>query len=421
VSEAVETVPTPAADTGAGLHRRVDAALAARVRLRGRPLREAIAALAAAADAWVGDATLRAVLPGASRLSPPMIDTVLPIAAAALDAEAMTALVARQWGAGAADRPAPPGPALVVQVLASNVPALALPAIALGCLAGAAVVVKSGRADPHSAPAFERALAAVDPDLAATVVTTYWAGGDRAIEESLFVRADVVVATGGDAALAALGARVPGRLVAHGPRTSVVVLSREGLADLHALVDAVALDVALHDQRGCLSPHAVYVEAGGAVDVRALAERLAQAMRVLATRLPLGPATVEERAAAGVARAGAAWEPGTTVLESGGGAVICDERIRLYRPTNGRRTVRVHPVDTLATLPELLAPGAVECVGVAGADPAALASSLRARGVSRLCPPGRMQRPPLAWPRGQLPALGSLLGRRAVPVLEIDT
>src|SRR5207244_6588407 len=158
---------------------------------------------------------LRAALPRAARPSPAMIAAVVPIAAEALDAATMSALAEREWGAGAAARPAPPGPALVAHVLASNVPALALPAIALGCLAGAAVLVKSGRHDPLSAPAFQRTLEAVDPELAATIVAAYWPGGDVAREDTALTRADAVVVTGGDAALAALAARLGRRVVAH--------------------------------------------------------------------------------------------------------------------------------------------------------------------------------------------------------------
>src|SRR5205823_6564484 len=83
----------------------------------------------------------------------------------------------------------------------------------VAALAGAAVLVKSGRADPLSAPAFQRALAAVDAQLAATVVTTYWPGGDVAQEDAVLGRAEVVVATGGDATLAALAERLGDRLV----------------------------------------------------------------------------------------------------------------------------------------------------------------------------------------------------------------
>ena len=90
------------------------------------------------------------------------------------------------------------------------------------------------------------------------------------------------------------------------------------------------------------------------------------------------------------------------------------------RPCVGGRTLRVHPIRDLAALPGLLPQGTIECVGIAGGDPAALAAPLRARGVARLCPVGRMQRPGLSWPRGQQPPLGVLLGRGGDPVIEVE-
>jgi len=353
---------------------------------------------------------LHAALPEAARLSREMVQAIVPLAAEALGEQAMTALVERELGTGAAERPPPDGPALVAHVLASNVAALALPAIALGCLAGAAVMVKSGRADPVSAEAFRRAIAAVDPDLAATVVTAYWPGGDLGCEDAAFARADVVVVTGSDATLAAVRGRL-GNLVAHGPRTSVAAIARPTAAD----ADAVALDVALHDQRGCLSPSAVYVVG----DARAFARTLAAALARLAERLPPGASTVEERAAVASIVREAEWEPGMDVLAGPWGSVI-DDPAPAFRPGPGRRTVRVHPLPDPAMLAALLPADRVECVGVAGVDPRDMASPLRARGVSRICPVGRMQRPSLSWPRGQRPPLGVLLGRRGEPELEIE-
>ncbi len=376
------------AETPAALRARLEAAVEARARLRARPLHETIAALAAAAARWRDDAALRAELPAAACLSPAMIAAVVPIAADALDAQALAELARREWGAGAAARPAPPGPALVAHLVASNVPALALPAIALGCLAGAAVLVKSGRDDPLSAPAFQRAR-----------------------EDAALGRAEVVVATGSDATLAALVPRLGRRLIAHGPRWSVAVVERAAAAE----VDAIALDVALHDQRGCLSPHAVYVTG----DARGFAERLAAALDAVAVPLPPGPASVDARAAARLLAAEAEWVPGATVLGGAGGTVIYEEAPP-FRPTAGLRTVRVHPLRDPRVLPELLPPGRIECVGVAGVDPAPLVAVLRARGVARICPVGRMQRPPLWWPRGQHPPLGALLGRRGEPLIEVE-
>ena len=391
---------------------RVDVARAARERLRRRPLRVTVAALAAAARRWRDDAALGGALPAAARLSPEMIATIVPLAAAALDEAAMRELVEHELGPDAADRPAPDGPVLVAHVLASNVPALALPAIALGCLAGAAVLVKSGRDDPLTAPAFRDALAAVDPDLAATVVTTYWPGGDREREDAVLGSADVVVATGGDVAVSALRARSAGRFLAHGPRLSLVALAE----DTDEIADAIAFDIALHDQRGCLSPHAVYALG----DARGLARRLAAALDALAVRLPTGPAEVEERAAARVLRDRAEWEPGTEVHETRAGTVLYEERVD-FRPTGGRRTVRVHPLSGLEALPGIVPRGTIECVGLAGTAGRPLVDALRTAGVARVCPPGRMQQPSLSWPRGQLAPLGSLLGRLAGPLLRVDT
>jgi hypothetical protein len=321
-----------------------------------------------------------------------MVAAVLPLVTEPLDADAMAALVEHELGTGAADGGAPDGPALVVQILASNVPALAVPAIALACLAGVATVVKSGRADPLSAPAFHRALAAVDPALAATVVPADWRGGDRAVEDAVLARADLVVASGHDATLAALAPRMRAPFVAHGTRTSVAAVGRDAPAEA---AERLALDAALYDQRGCLSPREVWVEG----DTDGFAARLAAALRALATDLPPGPAGLAERAAERIAADEAEWR-GARVVAAGGRALV------------------VHAIDSLATLASRLVPGAVECVGVAGAR--LDADALCRRGVARVCPLGRMQRPRLSWPRGQRPPLRTLLGIGSAPRLEVE-
>ena len=397
---------------------RLETARRARARLATRPVAATVRALAAAAVRWREDAALARALPAASSLSPEMIAAVLPLAAEALDADAMAALVEAEWGSGALERGVPPGAGLVAHVLASNVPALALPAIALACLAGAPVLVKSGRHVRLSADAFVRALAAVDPDLAATVVTTYWTGGDLEAETAL-EQADVVVATGSEPAVAALAGRLGRTVLAHGPRVSVAAIGREPALDVETLARRLALDVVLHDQRGCLSPHGVWIERGGGLDPRDFATHLATALGELARGLPAGPAPIEERAAARSAREEAEWDSEATVIGGDAGTVIYDDRPR-FRAGAGRRTIRVQPLDDLAGLPDLLPVGAVECVGIAGADCARLAPALAARGVSRLCPLGRMQRPSLAWPRGRQPPLGALLGRRGPAPIQVE-
>ena len=405
--------------TPAALDACIDAALAARSALAATPIRARAEALAAAARRWQGDTSLAAAVAERGALAPAMVDAVLPLVAGAIGAPAMIGLVERELGRGAADAPPPAGPRVVLHVLASNVPALARPAIALGALVGAVVVVKSGRDDPASAPAFVDALRTEMPELAATIVATYWPGGTPEPEDAALARADVTVLTGGDAALAALAPRVHGRRVLHGPRTSVAAVARDALADAVAVAAAIAWDAALYEQRGCLSPHAVWVEEGGAASPDALADALLDALETARDRLPVGPAPVGDRAAVRVAWDAAEHEPDTRLLGAPGAGVVLHGDAA-PRPCIGGRTLRVHPIHDLAALPGLLAAGAIECVGIAGGDPAALASPLRARGVARLCPVGRMQRPGLSWPRGQRPPLGVLLGRGGDPVIEVE-
>jgi len=370
-----------------------------------RPRREVAAALARAAARWRRDPALTTLLPGEARLSLPVVSAALDIVAGALDVDAMLDLVERELGS---ERPVRPW--LVAHVLASNVPALAVHAIALACLAGAAVLVKSGRADRVSGPAFRRALEAEDAELAATVVATSWTGGDVETERALLAHADVVVATGGDATVAAIAQRLGSRVVTHGERTSVAVVGRDASRNADAVTHAVARDVALHDQRGCLSPIAVYV----AGDVHAVASQLAAALETVGDELPPGPLEPAERAAHRTAVAEAEWA-GATVLPGVHGTVLVDAASQQLRPSPGRRTVWVLP---LSSLEEALPAGRIECVGLAGVAPDA--GALRRLGVSRVCAPGHMQRPPLAWPRGQLAPLRTLLALPAELRLEVE-
>jgi hypothetical protein len=386
------------------LSRAIEEARVAAAAQARRPRREIAGALVRATARWRHDAELWRRLPQEARLSPANVHAAVDVTAQALDADAMLALVARELGSARPIRRW-----LVAHVLASNVPALAVPAIALGCLAGAAVLVKSGRADQVSGPAFRRALEAEDGDLAATVVTAYWAGGDVEAERALLAHADVVVVTGRDASVEAVAGRLDTRVIAHGERGSVAVVGRDTVGDVDAIARAIAGDVALHDQRGCLSPVAVFVEG----DAGAFAERLAAALDAAGLVLPPGPLETDERAAHRAAIAEAEWT-GAAVLAGPHGTVLVDSTPRL-RLSPGRRTVWVQPLTSLA---DVLPAGRIECVGVAGAavDPA----TLRRLGVSRVCAPGRMQRPPLAWPRGQLAPLRTLLALPAEPRLEVE-
>lgn len=297
------------------------------------------------------------------------------------------------------------GPVLVV--LASNLPGLAVqPLLALLALRRP-VLLKSPSAEPLFAPAFVAALAAREPALAGALAAATWPGGDRALEAPVLAGVERVIAYGERESLEDLERRAPGKLVAYGPKTSLAVIAKDAVsADV---ATGLAEDVALFDQRGCLSVAAVYTDG----DAAALARHLAAALAELAERWPPGPPAAAELAAvqqarleaelrgSEIVRVGAALAAGTVIVEADPD----------FRPSPGLRTVRVHRVGELASLPELLSPwrGLLQSAALAGDAAWALAASLEELGISRCAAPGELQSPDALWHNGGVHPLEVLI------------
>ena len=107
---------------------------------------------------------------------------------------------------------------------------------------------------------------------------------------------------------------------------------------------------------------------------------------------------------------------GATLLTGDGGTVLVEHEAGPGAPIGGR-TVRVRRLDD--RLYDLLA-GGIECVGV-GHGITLDVDVLRARGVSRICPVGRLQRPRIDWPRGQRPPVASLFRAPGEPRIQVES
>jgi Acyl-CoA reductase (LuxC) len=379
---------------------------------------------AALLDAW--SATVEAFLdpgtPERQELAPPLA-TLCCLSPAGLDAGLEAVLGGVRHGPAAAllERATtlavgePSGPdrsAPVLVVLASNLPALAvqplLPALALR----RPVLLKSPSSEPLFAPAFLAALTRREPRLAGAVAAATWPGGDATLEAPLLAAAGAVVAYGGAEALADLARRAVGkRFVGYGPQMSLaaVELGSGAAASSEALAEGLARDVALFDQRGCLSVVAVYV-AGGLDAAARLAGRLEAALAELAARWPPGPATAPMLAAVQQLRLEAELRGlPRALLPPAAGTVLLEPEPAL-RPSPGLRTVRVHPLADLDRLPEILAPWRGRLQGAALAGPAAwrLAPRLAALGISRCAAPGDLQSPDATWHNGGIDPLEAL-------------
>ncbi|HEV7515901.1 MAG TPA: acyl-CoA reductase, partial [Thermoanaerobaculia bacterium] len=240
----------------------------------------------------------------------------------------------------------------VLAVLAANLPALAvqplLPALALG----RPVFLKSPSAEPLFAPAFLAALSRREPRLGAALAAAAWPGGDPALEEPVLAAVGTVLAYGGQEALDDLERRAPGKVVRYGPQTSLAVVAADVAdADLEAVARGLARDVALFDQRGCLSIAAVYLE-GTPADAEELAARLAAALAELARLWPPGPpepgaaGAVQQLRLAAEMRGLSLHLPHPPYLPLAAGTVIVEPE-PAFHPSPGLRTVRVHPLADL--------------------------------------------------------------------------
>jgi hypothetical protein len=348
-----------------------------------------------------------------------MIHHALPLMLEPLRAPAVADLLAEECGTRR-------GPALLLHVLPGNLPGLAAIPAVLSLAVGSAVLLKAGRGDRAFPLLFAQSIAECDGQLGACVAATYWPGGERACEDVAMAGSDLVVASGDDVTIAALAARAHGRFIGHGHRVSFAVVAREVLDDdgaVRGAAERLAEDVAIWDQRGCLSPQLCFVEGPVEAAVR-FGAALADALRPLAQRLPPAPPSPGERLALRHLRDDAEWrgiagEPVALheIGEPGHGTVVV-EPTPAFRPTPLCRSLRVQPVADAGALETLLIPARIglEGAGLAATPQrwTALAEHLAACGVHRVCGLGEMQRPPLRWRQGGRPRVGEwTVGPRA--------
>jgi hypothetical protein len=300
-------------------------------------------------------------------------------------------------------------------IMPGNVVGAGLHEVVQALVAGAAVIVKSATAEPLFFDEFACTVAESDPVLANLIVVTAFERERADLTRALAVNCDALVAFGADSTMEALQALTP-KLIPFGSRASGGFVEIENVAPacITALAAAVARDVALFEQRGCLSLHHVFVRTREPKSALRFAMRMARALKQVADRLP-PPRQLSLGTAAPLrsAREEARWR------KIGGEAVdfwegsefsynVIFEPAASFRLSPGYRTVYVSMVSDQTELERRLCPFKGKLEAFAVFDPHGrwprLASRLRAFGVSHVCAPGRMQSPPLDWPhdRGRL-------------------
>lgn len=303
------------------------------------------------------------------------------------------------------------GPRLVSHIFSGNVPALPAWSLICALLTKSASLGKSASEEPLFAALFARSLWEVCPEIGACIAVGWWQGGDTTLEAAAFAQADAVIAYGSDATIRDIQRRVPlaARFLAYGHKLSFGVIGREVLTTEGAtrIASQAAYGVSVFDQQGCVSPHVLYVERGGAVSPREFATLLAHSMARVHETMPRGVLSLAESTA--IRHLRGAYEfrqlADDSVLllcsEPGTAWTVIYEETTSFTPSCLNRTVRVLPVDDIQEIAAQLEPiqAYLQTVGVAlaPARQQTFAEVLGRLGVSRLCRLERMPWPQLTW------------------------
>ena len=315
------------------------------------------------------------------------------------------------------------GPELIAHITGGAIPNPAILSITLGLLARSAQFVKCARHTSFLPRLFAHSIYETDAKLGACLEIAEWKGGNQALETPLLQKADCVTATGSDETIQALKSRLPRgtRFLPYGHRVSFAYATKAGLENcsLQTLAARIVDDVALWNQRGCLSPHVVYAEKGAAPSPEQLAQAIAEELDRREQSEPRGQVSnptaavitnrrrlYEIRAANG--RETLLWSSRSSTAWT----VVFDHDPRFQKSCQNR-FLYVKAVDGLTDALNGAAEvcGQVSCVGLCASphEAQSLVKQLARWGVTRICPPGKMQQPSIAWRHDGRLSLGDLI------------
>lgn len=315
------------------------------------------------------------------------------------------------------------GPEFIFHIAGGRLPNPVFTSIILGLLTRSAQFVKCASHASFLPRLFAHSLYDADAKLGACLEIAEWRGGSAHLETPLFKEADCVTATGDDETLTEIRKHVPvkARFLGYGQRASFGYIAHEALGGFHPkkIAARAASDIVAWNQLGCLSPHVIYVEHGGAMTAEHFAELLAQELARREESEPRGALPADSAAVIASKRAfyevRAAHLPDTRHWcseNSTAWTVIyeADSRFQLsclnrfiYVKGAANLTEALQGADSIR--------GKVSTVGLAATEDKApaLAEQLARWGVTRICPLGKMQEPSLLWRHDGRPSLCDLV------------
>ena len=314
-------------------------------------------------------------------------------------------------------------PELILHFAAGNIPNPTLFSMVLGLLCRSSQFVKCATGASLLPRLFAHSLREADPKLAACLEIASWKSGNLELESALYDHIDCATATGGDETVAAIRARIPVRIrfLGFGHRLSFAFIHSSALSggNFREVVERSARDVSAWDQLGCLSPQVIYVDEGAVVSPRKFAEMLAEELARTEEQTPRGKVSVE--VAATIAsrrsfyeiRAAHSEETRMWASEKSTAWTVVYEADSLFQGSCLHRFIYVKATPDLEKALQAAdrVRGQISTIGLAAAQDKilGLAATLAEWGVTRICPIGEMQNPPITWRHDGRLALADLI------------
>jgi hypothetical protein len=157
--------------------------------------------------------------------------------------------------------------------------------ISMGLLSKNCNLVKVSADEPYFAYAFYNSLCEIDPEVKKRLSVLYFRSDNTKIYDTIVKNTDSVVHWGGEYSgriMARLCAKYDRHLIMHGAKISFEVIDRAD--DIKTTAEAIAKDMVCWEQKACLSPRIIFVNAKN--DTKLLAKSMGEALESYTKTLP---------------------------------------------------------------------------------------------------------------------------------------
>ena len=315
------------------------------------------------------------------------------------------------------------GPELITIITAGSPPCPTIMTMIHGLIVGSAQFIKCADKGGFIPRLFAHSLYESHPKIGSCIEISSWPGTEPTLEKILFDESDCIIATGRDETINSIRSKITNdkKFIGYGQKVSLAYIQKDMLSRAMAreLAKSAAQDIASWNQLGCLSPHIIYIEKGGAVSPELFSGMLAESLAAIENLQPRGdiPAEIDGdilyKRKFFESRALRTGDVRQWSSETDTSWTVVFEEDPLFTTSCQNRFIHVksiNDIDEMLRVAEMTR-GQVSTVGLSAPKNEAeiLFKKLAHWGVTRICPIGKMQEPALGWRHDGRPTIADLV------------